>query len=300
MTNKKLIYLAGPTGIGKTDISITLAEKLNTEIVSCDSRQFFKELKIGTSPPSKKQLKEIKHHFIHSKSIHDIYNAGLYEKDAIKVLNKLFKINDTVLLVGGSGLYADSIMYGIDDFPDIPVKIRDEIVKNYDLKGIEYIQNRLKLLDPDYYSEVDLKNTNRIIRALEIIEYTGNTFSSYRTNRIKQRDFECHIILIECEREKLYKRINNRVDLMLENGLEEEAYNLKDYKNLNTLDTVGYKEFFTYFENKISYKEAVEKIKQNTRNYAKRQITWNKKYSNVKKIDISENITENINKILQK
>ena len=300
MTNKKLIYLAGPTGIGKTDISITLAEKLNTEIVSCDSRQLFKELKIGTSPPSKKQLKEIKHHFIHSKSIHDIYNAGLYEKDAIKVLNKLFKINDTVLLVGGSGLYADSIMYGIDDFPDIPVKIRDEIVKNYDLKGIEYIQNRLKLLDPDYYSEVDLKNTNRIIRALEIIEYTGNTFSSYRTNRIKQRDFECHIILIECEREKLYKRINNRVDLMLENGLEEEAYNLKDYKNLNTLDTVGYKEFFTYFENKISYKEAVEKIKQNTRNYAKRQITWNKKYSNVKKIDISENITENINKILQK
>ena len=300
MTNKKLIYLAGPTGVGKTDISITLAEKLNTEIVSCDSRQFFKELKIGTSPPSKKQLKEIKHHFIHSKSIHDIYNAGLYEKDAIKVLNKLFKINDTVLLVGGSGLYADSIMYGIDDFPDIPVKIRDEIVKNYDLKGIEYIQNRLKLLDPDYYSEVDLKNTNRIIRALEIIEYTGNTFSSYRTNRIKQRDFECHIILIECEREKLYKRINNRVDLMLENGLEEEAYNLKDYKNLNTLDTVGYKEFFTYFENKISYKEAVEKIKQNTRNYAKRQITWNKKYSNVKKIDIGENITENINKILQK
>ncbi len=300
MTNKKLIYLAGPTGIGKTDISITLAEKLNTEIVSCDSRQLFKELKIGTSPPSKKQLKEIKHHFIHSKSIHDIYNAGLYEKDAIKVLNKLFKINDTVLLVGGSGLYADSIMYGIDDFPDIPVKIRDEIVKNYDLKGIEYIQNRLKLLDPDYYSEVDLKNTNRIIRALEIIEYTGNTFSSYRTNRRKKRDFESHIISIECEREKLYKRINNRVDLMLENGLEEEAYNLKDYKNLNTLDTVGYKEFFTYFENKISYEEAVEKIKQNTRNYAKRQITWNKKYSNVKKIDIGENITENINKILQK
>ena len=300
MTNKKLIYLAGPTGVGKTDISITLAEKLNTEIVSCDSRQVFKELNIGTCPPSKKQLKEIKHHFIHSKSIHDIYNAGLYEKDAIKVLNKLFKINDTVLLVGGSGLYADSIMYGIDDFPDIPVKIRDEIVKNYDLKGLEYIQNRLKLLDPDYYSEVDSKNTNRIIRALEIIEYTGNTFSSYRTNRIKQRDFECHIILIECEREKLYKRINNRVDLMLENGLEEEAYNLKDYKNLNTLDTVGYKEFFTYFENKISYEEAVEKIKQNTRNYAKRQITWNKKYSNVKKIDIGENITENINKILQK
>ena len=301
MTNKKLIYLAGPTGIGKTDISITLAEKLNTEIVSCDSRQLFKELKIGTSPPSKKQLKEIKHHFIHSKSIHDIYNAGLYEKDAIKVLNELFKINDNVLLVGGSGLYADSIMYGIDDFPDIPVKIRDEIVKNYNLLGIEYIQNRLKLLDPDYYTKVDLKNTNRIIRALEIIEYTGNTYSSYRTNRGKHRKFESHIILIECERNRLYTRINNRVDLMLKDGLEEEAYNLKGYKNLNTLNTVGYKEFFSYFENKISYTDAVDKIKQNTRNYAKRQITWFKKYNNSIKINYSDDtksILKNLNNIL--
>ena len=300
MTSKKLIYVSGPTGVGKTDISIILAKKLNTEIISCDSRQFFKELKIGTSPPSNKQLKEVNHHFIQNKSIHDTYNVGIYEKEALKTINDLFNKNDSIILVGGSGLYADSILYGIDYFPDIPFKIRDEIIKNYNLKGIGYIQDRLKFSDPDYYNEVDLKNTNRLIRALEIIEYTGNTFSSYRTNRIKQRDFECHIILIECEREKLYKRINNRVDLMLENGLEEEAYNLKDYKNLNTLDTVGYKEFFTYFENKISYEEAVEKIKQNTRNYAKRQITWNKKYSNVKKIDISENITENINKILQK
>ena len=301
MTNKKLIYLAGPTGVGKTDVSITLAEKLNTEIVSCDSRQLFKELKIGTSPPSKKQLKEIKHHFIHSKSIHDIYNAGLYEKDAIKVLNELFKINDNVLLVGGSGLYADSIMYGIDDFPDIPVKIRDEIVKNYNLLGIEYIQNRLKLLDPDYYTKVDLKNTNRIIRALEIIEYTGNTYSSYRTNRGKHRKFESHIILIECERNRLYTRINNRVDLMLKDGLEEEAYNLKGYKNLNTLNTVGYKEFFSYFENKISYTDAVDKIKQNTRNYAKRQITWFKKYNNSIKINYSDDtksILKNLNNIL--
>ena len=300
MTSKKLIYVSGPTGVGKTDISIILAKKLNTEIISCDSRQFFKELKIGTSPPSNKQLKEVNHHFIQNKSIHDTYNVGLYEKEALKTINELFNKKDSIILVGGSGLYANSLLYGIDDFPDIPFKIRDEIIKNYNLKGIEYIRDRLKFSDPDYYNEVDLKNTNRLIRALEIIEYTGNTFSSYRTKRRKQRDFESHIILIECEREKLYKRINNRVDLMLENGLEEEAYNLKDYKNLNTLNTVGYKEFFTYFENKISYKEAIEKIKQNTRNYAKRQITWNKKYSNVKKIDIGENITENINKILQK
>ena len=202
MTNKKLIYIAGPTGVGKTDISISLAKKLNTEIVSCDSRQLFKELKIGTSPPSKKQLKEIKHHFIHSKSIHDIYNAGLYEKDAIKVLNELFKINDNVLLVGGSGLYADSIMYGIDDFPDIPVKIRDEIVKNYNLLGIEYIQNRLKLLDPDYYTKVDLKNTNSIIRALEIIKYTSNKYSIYRTKRRKHRKIKSHIILIKYKKNR--------------------------------------------------------------------------------------------------
>ena len=300
MTSKKLIYISGPTGVGKTDISIILAKKLNTEIISCDSRQFFKELKIGTSPPSTIQLKEVNHHFIQNKSIHDIYNVGLYEKEALKTINELFNKKDSIILVGGSGLYANSILYGIDDFPDIPLKIRDEIIKNYNLKGIGYIQDRLKSSDPDYYNEVDLKNTNRLIRALEIIEYTGNTFSSYRTNRRKKRDFENHIILIECEREKLYKRINDRVDLMLEKGLEEEAYNLKDYKNLNTLDTVGYKEFFAYFENKISYEETVEKIKQNTRNYAKRQITWNKKYFNAKKIDISENIKENINKILQK
>jgi tRNA dimethylallyltransferase len=300
MTSKKLIYISGPTGVGKTDISIILAKKLNTEIISCDSRQFFKELKIGTSPPSTIQLKEVNHHFIQNKSIHDIYNVGLYEKEALKTINELFNKKDSIILVGGSGLYANSILYGIDDFPEIPLKIRDEIIKNYNLKGIGYIQDRLKSSDPDYYNEVDLKNTNRLIRALEIIEYTGNTFSSYRTNRRKKRDFENHIILIECEREKLYKRINDRVDLMLEKGLEEEAYNLKDYKNLNTLDTVGYKEFFAYFENKISYEETVEKIKQNTRNYAKRQITWNKKYFNAKKIDISENIKENINKILQK
>ena len=300
MTSKKLIYISGPTGVGKTDISIILAKKLNTEIISCDTRQFFKELKIGTSPPSTIQLKEVNHHFIQNKSIHDIYNVGLYEKEALKTINELFNKKDSIILVGGSGLYANSILYGIDDFPEIPLKIRDEIIKNYNLKGIGYIQDRLKSSDPDYYNEVDLKNTNRLIRALEIIEYTGNTFSSYRTNRRKKRDFENHIILIECEREKLYKRINDRVDLMLEKGLEEEAYNLKDYKNLNTLDTVGYKEFFAYFENKISYEETVEKIKQNTRNYAKRQITWNKKYFNAKKIDISENIKENINKILQK
>ena len=301
MTNKKLIYIAGPTGIGKTDLSIILAKKLKTEIISCDSRQFYKELKIGTSPPTKKQLSEVNHYFIHNKSIHDIYNVGLYEKEAIKAINELFNKNDNIILVGGSGLYADSIIYGIDDFPDIPVIIRDKIIKQYNSKGIEHIQNRLKSLDPEYYNEVDLNNTYRMIRALEIIEYTNNKFSSYRTNNRKQRDFESHIILIECERKKLYSRINKRVDLMLKAGLEEEAYNLKEYKDLNPLNTVGYKEFFTYFENKISYSEAVKKIKQNSRNYAKRQITWLKKYKNSIKINYNDNtksIFKKLNNIL--
>ena len=301
MTNKKLIYIAGPTGIGKTDISIILAKKLKTEIISCDSRQFYKELKIGTSPPTEKQLSEVNHYFIHNKSIHDIYNVGLYEKEAIKAINELFNKKDNIILVGGSGLYADSIIYGIDDFPDIPVIIREKIIEQYNSKGIEHIQNRLKSLDPEYYNEVDLNNTYRMIRALEIIEYTNNKFSSYRTNNRKQRDFESHIILIECERKKLYSRINKRVDLMLKAGLEEEAYNLKEYKDLNTLNTVGYKEFFTYFENKISYSEAVEKIKQNSRNYAKRQITWLKKYKNSIKInynDDTKSIFKKLNNIL--
>ena len=301
MISKKLIYIAGPTGIGKTDLGIDIAKKLKTEIISCDSRQFYKELKIGTSPPSEKQLNEIKHHFIHNKSIHDVYNIGLYEKEATKVIRELFNVNDKIILVGGSGLYADSIIYGIDNFPNVPAKIRDKIINQYNSNGIEYIQNRLKLLDTEYYNKIDINNTNRIIRALEIIEYTGNTFSSYRTNTIKKRDFESHIIIIECEREKLYSRINKRVDLMLKAGLEEEAYNLKDNKDLNTLNTVGYKEFFNYFENKISYSEAVEKIKQNTRNYAKRQITWLKKYKNSIKVNYNDDVDsifKNLNKII--
>ena len=301
MISKKLIYIAGPTGIGKTDLGIDIAKKLKTEIISCDSRQFYKELKIGTSPPTEKQLNEIKHHFIHNKSIHDVYNIGLYEKEATKVIKELFNENDKIILVGGSGLYADSIIYGIDNFPNVPAKIRDKIINQYNSNGIEYIQNRLKSLDTEYYNKIDINNTNRIIRALEIIEYTGNTFSSYRTNTIKKRDFESHIIIIECEREKLYSRINKRVDFMLKAGLEEEAYNLKDNKDLNTLNTVGYKEFFSYFENKISYSEAVEKIKQNTRNYAKRQITWLKKYKNSIKVNYNDDVDsifKNLNKIL--
>ena len=278
--NKNLIYIAGPTGVGKTDLSLEIAKKFNTDIVSCDSRQFYKELKIGTSPPSNSQLKEVKHHFIHNKSIHDLYNVGKYEKEAITVINDLFKEKDNLILVGGSGLYADSIMFGIDDFPDVPLDIRNNIIADFKSGGIEIIQNKLKKLDPEYYEEVDLSNFNRIIRALEVIELTGKKFSSQRTKKEKQRVFKSHVLIIESDREKLYKRINNRVDIMIKEGLEEEAFKLKNFKELNTLNTVGYKEFFSYFDDKLTYTQAVEKIKQNTRNYAKRQITWLKKYTN--------------------
>ena len=296
--NKNLIYIAGPTGVGKTDLSLEIAKKFNTDIVSCDSRQFYKELKIGASPPSYSQLKEVKHHFIHHKSIHDVYNVGKYEKDAITVINDLFKEKDNLILVGGSGLYADSIMYGIDDFPDIPSGIRNNIITDFKSGGLEVIQNKLKKLDPEYYEEVDLSNFNRIIRALEVIELTGKKFSSLRTKKEKQRIFKSHVLIIETDREKLYKRINDRVDSMIKEGLEEEALKLKDFKELNPLNTVGYKEFFNYFEDKLTFTQTVEKIKQNTRNYAKRQITWLKKYSDAKKINMSGNIKANINKIL--
>jgi len=299
MTNKKLIYITGPTGIGKTELSIKIAKKLKTEIISCDSRQFFKELKIGTSPPSKKQLETIKHHFIHNKSIHDDYNVGKFEKDAINLINSLFLKYDNLILVGGSGLYADSIMYGIDKFPTIPIAVKNMINRKYKENGIEYLQRKIKILDPDYYAKVDKNNSRRLIRALEVIETSGKSFTSYRNANYKERIFSKEIIILNCEREILYSKIDKRVDIMIKNGLENEVYCLKEFKNLNTLNTVGYKEFINYFENKISYKEAIEKIKQNTRNYAKRQITWNKKYSDAKKIDINENVTPNINKILQ-
>ena len=293
MTSKNLIYIAGPTGIGKTEISINLAKELNTEIISCDSRQFYKELKIGTSPPNDKQLEAVTHHFIYNKSIHDNYNVGMYEDDAIRKISELFTDKDYLILVGGSGLYADSIMYGIDNFPKVSEEVRNNLRNAYEEQGIEFLQIEIKKLDPEYYNKVDLNNHVRLLRALELMKSTGKSFSSMRSGKNKNRDFNTTIINLECSREYLYSIINNRVEEMLEKGLEDEVYNLRHFKDLNTMNTVGYKEFIDYFENKISYDVAVEKIKQNTRNYAKRQITWFKKYSNSQKINIETN--QNIN-----
>ena len=297
-TNKTLIFIAGPTGIGKTDFSIKIAKELNTEIISCDSRQFYKELLIGTSPPTKYQLKEVKHHFIHNKSIHDQYNVGLYEKDAIEVIDNLFNKRDHLILVGGSGLFADSIISGLDEFPIIPEKIRTSVRNLFKEEGIEYLQKKIKKLDPEYFSKVDINNSMRLMRALEIIEHTGKSFSSMRSGKNKKRKFKTSIISLECTRELLYQRINKRVEKMIDDGLEEEVFKLKKFKNLNTLNTVGYKEFIDYFEGKISYMDAINKIKQNTRNYAKRQITWFKKYTDSKKVNISENLEIDYNNII--
>ena len=297
LMNNKLIYIAGPTCIGKTSLSIEIAKRLETEIISCDSRQFYKELKIGTSPPSREQLKEINHHFIHNKSLLDEYSVGDYEEDAISTISNIFKNNNYIIIVGGSGLYADSVLYGIDKIPKVPIDIRNKLNIDFKTKGLVYLQKRLKEVDPEYYKYVDLKNPNRLIRGIGVYEVSGKRISSLWTNTKKRREFKSIIILMKSNRDELYKRINLRVDEMIKNGLEEEVYLLKKFKGCNALNTVGYKEFFSYFDKELSREEAINKIKKNTRNYAKRQITWFKKYKNVIEYDIEDSTDNLLNKI---
>ena len=297
LMNNKLIYIAGPTCIGKTSLSIEIAKRLETEIISCDSRQFYKELKIGTSPPSREQLKEVNHHFIHNKSLLDEYSVGDYEEDAISTISNILKNNNYIIIVGGSGLYADSVLYGIDEIPKVPIDIRNKLNIDFKTKGLVYLQKRLKEVDPEYYKSVDLKNPNRLIRGIGVYEVSGKRISSLWTNTKKSREFKSIIILMKSNRDELYKRINLRVDEMIKNGLEEEVYLLKKFKGCNALNTVGYKEFFSYFDEELSREEAINKIKKNTRNYAKRQITWFKKYKNVIEYDIEDSTDNLLNKI---
>ena len=278
MNNKTLLYITGPTAIGKSKISILLAKKLNSEIISSDSRQFYKEMAIGTSVPSINDLKTVKHHFIQHKSILEDYSLGDFEKDCIKTINQKFKNHDLLIMTGGSGMYADSIIYGIDKFPEIDKKIRNNLISLFKKNGIKYLQNMLKENDPTYFSKIDLNNHQRIIRALEVSKFTGKPFSSFFGKKKAKRKFKTKILIIEEDRNKLYEKINNRVDLMIKNGLENEVKSLIRHKNKNSLQTVGYKEFFEFFNGKLTRNEAILKIKKNTRNYAKRQITWNKKY----------------------
>lgn len=274
---KTLKVIVGPTASGKTDYSIELANQYNSPIISFDSRQIYKELKIGTAPPSEEQLAQIKHYFIFSHSIFDFYTAGKYELEALELINNLFLTHDTLIVVGGSGLYVDALCYGIDDFPDSDMILRDNLMQRLAAEGIESLCNELRLLDPESYETIDKKNPQRIVRALEVCLQTGKKFSSFKSSSSKQRNFMIERTIIERPREELYYRINLRVDKMIESGLIDEAKALHKFKDLPSLKTVGYKELFDYFDGKTSLEEAIDLIKRNTRRYAKRQITWFKR-----------------------
>ena len=295
MKNKTLIYITGPTGIGKTKISIALAKKIHSEIISSDSRQFYKEMTIGTSVPSMIDLKTVTHHFIHHLRVIEDYTIGDYEKDCIKLINEKFKIHDLLIMTGGSGMYADSVLYGLDKLPKTNIKIRKKLNSLFKKRGLEYLQEKLKKKDPTYFAKIDLNNHQRIIRALEVCISSGKSFSSFLQKKKKDRIFNTKILILEEERNKLYKKIDKRVDLMIKNGLEKEVRSLIKYQDKNSLQTVGYKEFFEFFNGIITRDEAILKIKKNTRNYAKRQITWNKKYKNAIRISPSYSL----NKILK-
>ena len=277
-SNKKLILIAGPTAVGKTSYAIKLAQEHNTEIISTDSRQFYRELKIGTATPTKEELAAAPHHFIGNLSISDYYNVSIYEKEAIIKIEELFKTHDTVIAVGGSGLYIDALCYGIDNLPDAEPKLRQEIKDKFAKYGIEYLQDEVRKLDPKYFENADIQNHKRLQRALEVCIQTGKTYSSQRSEKKQVRDFEIEKIVLNMPREILYDRINKRVDIMIEEGLIDEVKALIPYKDLNALNTVGYKELFQHFNNEISLEQAITDIKTHSRRYAKRQITWFKRY----------------------
>lgn len=271
---KNLIVIIGPTGIGKTELAVELAQKLQCEIISCDSRQFYKELKIGTAVPSNEELAAAKHHFIGNLSIHDYYNASTFEFQVMDLLKELYLEYDNAIMVGGSGMYVDAVCRGIDDLPEIDQKIRAELEEKYQKEGIESLRFELKKVDPEYYDIVDLRNHKRILKGLEIFRMTGKTYTSFRKALRKERDFNIIKIGLTMDREKLYERINFRVDKMVEQGLIEEAKKFYQYKDTNALNTVGYKELYAHFDGEYELDKAIELIKRNSRRYAKRQLSW--------------------------
>jgi len=272
-----LITILGPTATGKTDFAIRLAQKFNTEIISSDSRQMYREMKIGTATPGQSELDAAPHHFIGNLSIHDYYNASMFEEEVLSLLEDIFTKFSHVIMVGGSGMYIDAVCKGIDELPVVDAQIRLKLQEQYKKEGIEGLRIQLKLLDPDYYNTVDLKNPNRILKGLEISIMTGKPYSSFLTRKKKHREFRILKIGLNLPREILYQRINRRVDLMVETGLIEEARELFPLRSLNALNTVGYKELFSYFDGSIDRAKAIELIKRNTRHFAKRQITWFKR-----------------------
>ena len=287
-SQKTLIVIAGPTASGKTAASIKLAKKLGTEIISADSRQFYREMFIGTAKPNFDELAQVKHNFINSHSIIDNFNVGDFEQQGIALLDYLFKNNDDVIMVGGSGLYIKAICEGFDQLPDIDLAIRERLNVELATKGIFALQEKLKKVDPDYYAQVDSNNPQRIIRALEIFESSGHPFSSFRKSSLNQRPFNIVKYGLLWPREELYNRINLRVDMMIEEGLIDEVRSLLPYCHLNALQTVGYTEIFDYLNGKTDLKTAIAAIKQNTRRFAKRQMTWFNKDKEIKWVSPEE------------
>ena len=286
-----LITIIGPTAIGKTALSIALAQHFQCDIISCDSRQFFKEMRIGTAVPSDEELAAAPHHFIQNKSIAESYTVGDFEREALEVLESLFKKNPIQIMVGGSGLYVDALLKGMDHFPDIEDKVRDEVRKNYEIEGLSYLQHQLQTLDPDFYNKIlnenpqTLQNPQRLMRFVEVCTGTGQPYSSFLQQDKVQRPFTPIVIGLEADREIMYNRINQRVDIMMNEGLLKEAQTLLEYKHLNALQTVGYRELFGYFDGDYSLDFAIEEIKKNTRRFSKRQLTWFKRTENVNWFD---------------
>lgn len=279
MSNNKntLIVIAGPTASGKTAFTIELAKALDTVILSADSRQFYKEMSIGTAAPTAEELRQAKHYFVHHISIEDKYDVADYEHDVIQLLDELFKTHDVVIMTGGSGLFIDAVCNGIDAMPDVEPEIREKVEKLYHDEGLHGMQEALQRLDPDYYAIVDQQNPRRLQRALEVCYQTRKPFSSFRSGNTAKRDFDIKKYALLWDRQELIKRIDRRVDLMMEQGLLDEAKALYPKRHLNALNTVGYKELFAYFDGDCSLKEAMEQIKIHTRQYAKRQMTWLRK-----------------------
>lgn len=306
-TKNKLIVIIGPTAIGKTSLSIALAQHFGCDIISCDSRQFFKEMRIGTAVPNEEELASANHHFIQNKSIFDNYTVGDFEKEAIAKLDELFLKSNIQIMVGGSGLYVDAVLKGFDSFPEIDSNIREEVRINYEVKGIDYLQNQLRELDLEYFNFITetnpqtLQNPQRMMRFVEVCLGTNKPYSSFLNKEKNKRNFIPIIVGLEAERATMYDRINQRVDIMMNEGLLSEAKKLFSNKDLNALQTVGYRELFDYFEGKSSLNFAIEEIKKNTRRFSKRQLTWFKRTENAVWFDYlmdRKTIIEHINKLI--
>ncbi|MBU2651725.1 MAG: tRNA (adenosine(37)-N6)-dimethylallyltransferase MiaA [Bacteroidetes bacterium] len=286
LKKKKLTIICGPTAVGKTRYGALLAKQLKTEVISADSRQFYRELRIGTASPTPEEMMGVPHHFIGHLFLTDYYNVSLFEQDVLCLLEKLFARHDEVIMVGGSGLYIDAVCRGIDDFPDADPVLRKMIKEELNAGGLEPLRQRLLSLDPEYYHQVDLNNPNRVMRAIEVCLVTGRKYSEQRTSPARERVFEIGKIGLNTDRGTLFRRIEDRVDSMMEAGLLEEVRSLTQYRHLNALNTVGYKELFNYLDGIWTLPEAIEKIKTNTRRYAKRQLTWFKRDESIQWIEL--------------